>query len=250
MSAKTFYGRMAKRADQCMNFAYFDGLAKAFLAPLIVTRDIAKMILVYMPGTTGIMLRRAYYKLRFKSCGKRLTVLSGVEIEGCKYISVGDNVMIDRGCILSTGKELCGNVLFKNGVIPNNQLGIVNIGDNVHICQHCIIMGYGGIEIGDNCVLSACTKLYSMTSLHANPNDKAEVISVYPYEQGYFRLGKVAIGFNTWIGLNCIVMPGVNIGMNSFCISNSVVTGDLPSNSYVTGHPARDIGKRFQENPS
>ncbi|WP_371820714.1 DapH/DapD/GlmU-related protein [Synechococcus sp. A10-1-5-1] len=158
--------------------------------------------------------------------------------------------MIDRGCIISSGAELSGNVLHGKEVGLYNQLGAVHIGDNVHICQHCILMGYGGISIGDNCVLSACTKLYSLSSLHVNPNDKAAVISVYPYEKGYFRLGKISIGFNTWIGLNCIVMPGVDIGENTFCVSNSVVTRDLASNSYATGHPAHAIGLRFQESPS
>ena len=233
-----------------MRLAFVTNLAKAFLAPLIIARDAARMILIYMPGTTGIILRRAYYKSRLKSCGKKLTVLAGVEIEGCRFISMGDNVMIDRGCIVSTGRELCGNVSFKDEQSPSDQLGEVYIGDNVHVCQHCIIMGYGGVAIGDNCVLSACTKVYSLTSLHFNPDDRTQVVSVYPYEQGYFRIGRVSIAHNTWIGLNCIIMPGVDIGKNTFCVSNSVITADLPSNSYATGHPARSIGLRFQEGPS
>lgn len=54
----------------------------------------------------------------------------------------------------------------------------------------------------------------------------------------------VAIGDNSWIGVNVAILPGVKIGRNVVVGANSVVTGDLPDNCVAAGNPARVI-KRY-----
>lgn len=49
------------------------------------------------------------------------------------------------------------------------------------------------------------------------------------------------IGDNVFIGVNSIIMPGVDIGNNVIIGSGSVVTANIPSNSITIGNPCRVI---------
>lgn len=52
---------------------------------------------------------------------------------------------------------------------------------------------------------------------------------------------EIIIKDNVWIGLRCIILPGVIIGENSVIASGSVVTKDVPDNVMVAGVPAKII---------
>jgi maltose O-acetyltransferase len=55
------------------------------------------------------------------------------------------------------------------------------------------------------------------------------------------RKEQVIVGDNVWLGRNATVLPGVSIGSGSVIGANSVVTKDIPSNSFAAGVPARVI---------
>jgi len=56
-------------------------------------------------------------------------------------------------------------------------------------------------------------------------------------------LGKIEIGDETFIGENCIILPGTRIGPNCILAAGSVVRGRIPANSLVAGNPGRVIGR-------
>ncbi|WP_277817594.1 acyltransferase [Dietzia cercidiphylli] len=51
--------------------------------------------------------------------------------------------------------------------------------------------------------------------------------------------GRIVVGNNVFIGVNSIILPGVNIGDDVVVGAGSVVTKDVPSGSVVAGCPAR-----------
>ena len=53
---------------------------------------------------------------------------------------------------------------------------------------------------------------------------------------------RVVIGNNVFIGLNSIILAGVNIGDNVVIAAGSVVTKTVPSGKIVGGNPAKIIG--------
>jgi len=55
-------------------------------------------------GTLGIRMRYMYYKRRFVKCCRNLTIDEGVIIKGAEFMIIGDNVWIDKYCILLAGK--------------------------------------------------------------------------------------------------------------------------------------------------
>lgn len=54
---------------------------------------------------------------------------------------------------------------------------------------------------------------------------------------------KTVIGKNAWISTNAIIHFGVTIGENAIIAPGSVITKDVPANSYFAGNPARDLTK-------
>ncbi len=51
----------------------------------------------------------------------------------------------------------------------------------------------------------------------------------------------VTIGNDCWFGANVVVCPGVTVGDNCVIGAGSVVTRDIPSNSFAAGVPARVV---------
>ena len=219
---------------------------KIFKIPFLVLRDIGKLFVIYMPGGFGTKLRYFYYKNKLKSCGKNVIIDMGVHIDGAEFISIGDNVHIDKYCIISTGKKLIGDIKRKQNHDFCGEEGEIIIGNNIHIAQFCIIMGHGGIEIGDNSVMSSGAKIYSLTNTAYDLSDKTKVISLMPYTQAPFLCSPVVIKENVWLGLNTITMPSVTIENNSFSVSNSVLMCGFEENSYISGQPAKKTKERFQ----
>lgn len=216
-----------------------------FKSPILLSKSMLLLPLIYLPGNGGKWLRYQFYKRRFKSCGKNVTIREGVIIEGAEHISVGDNVVIDKYCIINAGPISIGKTEKKQNTAYKYDRGELVIGSNIHIVQFCVIMAYGGICIGDNCTLSTGTKVYSLSNLPYDPEDRSKIISIMPYAQAPFIESPVCLEDNVWIGLDCIVMPGVHIGKNSFVVSKSLVMGTFPDNSYISGQPASKVRERF-----
>ena len=51
----------------------------------------------------------------------------------------------------------------------------------------------------------------------------------------------ITVGNDVYIGINTIIMPGVNIGNNVIIGAGSIVTRDIPDNSVAVGVPAKRI---------
>lgn len=58
---------------------------------------------------------------------------------------------------------------------------------------------------------------------------------------------KCKIGNDVWIGVNAVVLQGVQIGDGAIIGSNAVVTHDVPPYAVVGGSPARILKYRFDE---
>ena len=55
---------------------------------------------------------------------------------------------------------------------------------------------------------------------------------------------KIVIGKDVWIGGNCLITAGVNIGDGVVVAGGSVVTKNIPKNAIVGGVPAKIIKMR------
>lgn len=105
----------------------------------------------------------------------------------------------------------------------------IKIGKNVFINACCRFQDQGGIEIGDGSLIGHNTTIATLN--HDFNPAKRQNLTPRP----------VKIGKNVWIGSDCTILPGVEIGNGAIVGAGSVVTKSVPSNTIAVGNPARVI---------
>ena len=108
-------------------------------------------------------------------------------------------------------------------VLPKN----VTIGSGCTIMDGVLMMGAGGITIGNNVLIGAHAKLIS------NNHDV--------YDRVVLTVKPVTIKDGAWIGAGATVLPGVTIGKYAILGADSVATRDIPDYAVAVGSPAKVI---------
>lgn len=114
----------------------------------------------------------------------------------------------------SIGVRVGSNVHFY-GATPGmfgSEPWLITLGNNVHIVSGCNFVNHDG---------------GTLVLRHLQPD--LEVTK------------PISVGDNVYIGINCTILPGVNIGSNVVIGAGSIVTKDIPDNSVAAGVPARVI---------
>lgn len=110
----------------------------------------------------------------------------------------------------------------------------VKIGKNVHLNTLSFSTEPYLIEIGNDCTIGANSDFVT--------HDGA--IRCFRGELGNVDIfGRIVIGNNVFIGINCTILPGTIIGDNCIVGAGSVVRGKFPENSVIVGNPARSVMK-------
>lgn len=91
---------------------------------------------------------------------------------------------------------------------------LIEIGDNVRVASKTAFFTHGGV--------------WSLRKIFNDPN--------------LDHFGKIKVGNNSYIGENCMIMPGVVIGERCVIGGGSVVTKSVPDGCMVAGNPAKFIG--------
>lgn len=60
----------------------------------------------------------------------------------------------------------------------------------------------------------------------------------------YLLLGPITIGTDAWIAARAVLAPGTRIGTGAVVSLASVVRGEVPAGTIVSGHPAVVVGQR------
>ena len=105
----------------------------------------------------------------------------------------------------------------------------ITIGKNTFINMGCSFQDWGGITIGDECLIghncTICTVNHSQSPAH----------------RGDMTCHAVRIGNRVWIGANVTILPGVTIGDGAVVAAGAVVTKDVEMSEVVAGVPAKKI---------
>ena len=115
--------------------------------------------------------------------------------------------------------------------LVNNLVGDIIIGNHSRVGLNNVVIG--PVIIGNNVNLA---QNITVSGLDHNYMDTSKRID----EQGV-GTSLITIDDNVWIGANCVVTKGVNIGRHSIIAAGSVVNKDVPPFSVVAGNPARVI---------
>lgn len=107
----------------------------------------------------------------------------------------------------------------------------ITIGKRVFINMGCTFQDWGGIIVGDDCLIG-----HNCTICTVN-HDKN------PDTRGNMVCRSVKIGNKVWIGANVTILPGVSIGDGAIIAAGTVVTRDVDDGTIVGGIPARLINR-------
>lgn len=97
------------------------------------------------------------------------------------------------------------------------------------------------VSIGNNCLVSGGANFLTH-------DGGMWVLNNMGLKKKADKFGQIKIGNNVFIGLNVIVMPGVEIGDNCVIGTGSIVTKNVDSESVVAGVPARRICSIYEYN--
>jgi acetyltransferase-like isoleucine patch superfamily enzyme len=102
------------------------------------------------------------------------------------------------------------------------------------------------LEIGDNCgfsgtVIGAFKLIKLGNNVRCGANTLITDSDWHPEDPRAGQPQPVIIGNNVWLGLNTVVLKGVEIGDNTLIGANSVVTKNIPANVIAAGNPCKVI---------
>jgi acetyltransferase-like isoleucine patch superfamily enzyme len=106
----------------------------------------------------------------------------------------------------------------------------IRVGRKVFINQCCTLYDMAGIDIADLVMIGPNVNI--ITSGHPLEPSK---------RRAYVEAKPIVIEKNVWIAASATILGGVTVGENSVVGAGSVVTKDVPANTFVAGVPAKVI---------
>ena len=177
------------------------------------------------------IFRAGYWSPRFGKMGKGVQIDSGVIIRGDpKKIEIGDYSYIDTNVQLEVYAP-------------------IKIGKYVHIVSNVYIQSGDEVIIGDFACIANGAKIYASSNTYKTSDGREKDIllsmsSSAPIVLQSIEHGPVIIEEYAFVGLNCVVLPGLRIGRGAIIGAGSVVTKDILPYTIAVGIPARPVKKR------
>jgi acetyltransferase-like isoleucine patch superfamily enzyme len=208
--------------------------------------ELATLLFGSFPGAVGLQLRRLVYPSLIARVGKGTIFGRDVVLRHPGKIAIGDNVVVDDGCVLDARGESNAGIVIGNEVMLARQVvlgcknGDIRVGDGVGIGAYSIVhaIGSSGVTVGNNAVIGAYTYLVGGSHYHYERTD------IPIAQQGLDLKGGIRIGDNVWLGARVTVLDGVTVGRDAIVGAGAVVTKDVPDYAIVAGVPARVVGHR------
>ena len=126
--------------------------------------------------------------------------------------------------------------------------------------EKCVLHHYP--FIGDRLIIGKfCAIAEGARFIMNGANHAMSGFSTYPFnifghgwEEGFDEStwkreirGDTVVGNDVWIGMEAVIMPGVNIGHGAIAAAKAVVTHDVPPYAIVAGNPAKVVKTRFDQ---
>lgn len=159
----------------------------------------------------------------FAARGERVFIDPWARILRPELITIGDDVRIDAGVILSASHPIV-------------------IGDHVHIAAGSKIFASGGaVRFADFSGLSADVKIYTATDDYTGGSLANATI---PEAFKDLDTGPVTLTSHALVGAGSVILPGVTLGFGCSVGALSLVREDVADGAVVAGVPARRVATR------
>jgi len=177
--------------------------------------------------------RAGLWQAKIGKMGKGVRIDSGVIIRGqARNIEIGDYSYIDVDVHFEIGES-------------------IKIGRYVHIAPSVYIQSGGGeVIIGEYAAVANNTWIYTASNTYKAPDERERNIllsmsAAAPEGLQFVEKAPVAIEEYAFVGIGCVVLPGVRIGRGAVVGAGSVVTKDIPPYTIAVGVPAMVVSERL-----
>ncbi len=205
----------------------------------IIKTEVLALLIGSMPGALGLLLRKWFYPVLFKQCGRGVVFGRNLTLRHTHKITLGDHVIVDDNVVLDAKGDSNAGITVGVGVyvgrntIIYSKNGDIEIADNVNISSNCQLFSSNKLVIKQNTVIAAYTYLLS-----GGMYDYRDPMP-YAQQSGLNTRGPTIVGESCWIGAHVVVVDGSTIGDRSVIGAGAVVTGDVPAHSMALGVPAK-----------
>ena len=157
-----------------------------------------------------------------------------------RYNRLFEDETEERNALLDQILGSHGKGCFLQGPIFFHYGTHTRIGDSFFGNYNLTVQDDALVTIGDHCNFGPNVTI--VTPIHPMlPGERNRMIDEEGKPARLCYAKPVTIGSNIWFGANVVVCSGVTIGDNCVIGAGSVVTKDIPANSFAAGVPCRVI---------
>ncbi|MCI5207234.1 MAG: hypothetical protein D3910_00210 [Candidatus Electrothrix sp. ATG2] len=170
---------------------------------------------------------------------------------------IDDNVVIHPGCII-----LDHSIIKRNSVLhPHVTVGTEGFFSKYIMGKKQHIKHYGGVEIGENCILHTGTNISRSVNfqektiisdnvhigIQTNIGHDCRVGADSDISAKVLLAGRVNVGKKCWIGAGVTISNALEIGDQARIMIGATVISNVPEHSTVSGNFARDHKKNLKQ---
>ena len=173
---------------------------------------------------------KLFYKINKIEYGK------GLKLIGWPFLFRYPKAKMIFGKDVSINSSFFSNLLglYQRTIIIARGEAVIRIGDGVGI-SGSTIYARQKISIGNHVLVGANTKIVD------NDFHPLDVEARNANDFSKLECKPIIIEDNVFIGCNCLILKGTEIGENSIVGAGSVVCGKFPGNVVIAGNPAKII---------
>ena len=215
----------------------------------LIRYELITMLFGGLPGALGLAMRKLFYPRLFRRCGRGVVFGRDLVIRNPHRISLGDNVILDDGCVIDgrgagpAGVEIGARTILGRGVSVQAKIGPIRIGSDSDIGMHSVIHSQGGVEIGNEVVLGGGCKISGGVF---QTERRIGTDGMSAREQTRWTKGPIRIGDRCLVGFGSLFLDGVEIGEGAVIGAGSVMIASVPAWSVAAGVPGRVLRMRDQ----
>jgi acetyltransferase-like isoleucine patch superfamily enzyme len=143
----------------------------------------------------------------------------------------------------SSRLEIGSGSIVEGSLIAERENACILVGQNTFI-GGSLLASATRIEVGDDVLISwGCNIVDHNSHAVGWSHRKDDVKNWYHGKKDWLNvvIGPIKIGNKSWVGMNAIILKGVEIGEGAVVAAGSVVTKTVPPWTIVAGNPARVI---------
>jgi len=202
------------------------------------------------------------YCRRFKICGSDVRIAADVFIEHPELWEVGDHVTIHRGfhalgrprrlqlgdhvtfwpnCFVQGNSNLSieSHVDFFPGnylSLGDLELSFIRVGHHSHFAPHCVLYGWGGLDIGPYCNIAAHA-VFATVGQHDEIVDRPMALTGK-------KVGPIRLVEDVWVAANCTIVANTIVARGCVIAANAVLTKSTEPMGVYAGVPAKWLRAR------